>query len=154
MLGPRVPSRSWLVFAALALVVAAAPASAQLGDHCSNVCTETTSCDTPCRTETGPEQPGEEWSTCGDWGVCDPGGGSCEPDWEVIDTESMGGFSVNHYTYPATCDFYSTYLITERDMNQCGEPDRTWCWWQLTATRNDHFCCNFWNCSPNACHQP
>jgi hypothetical protein len=66
----------------------------------------------------------------------------------------MGGYSVNYYTFPLKCDFYGTWLITERDANQCGDPDRTWCYRQLTATRDDHRCCEFYNCSPNACYQP
>lgn len=125
--------------------------SAQWGNHCSDVCTTSTPCTTSCRTQTGPEQPDEEWSTCGDWGVC---AASCVPDWQVISTQSKGGYAVYYYTTPLRCDFYATYLITERDVNQCGEPDRTWCYRELRASRNDHRCCEFYFCSPNACYQP
>lgn len=132
-----------------AVMLLALPVRAQI-THCSEVCTQTTACDTTCRTQTGPIQQDEEFSTCGEWGICDA---PCQPDWEVIDTESKGGFTLNYF-FPERCEFYSTYLITERDMNQCGEPDRTWCYWTLTATRDDHFCCHYYFCSPDACHQP
>jgi hypothetical protein len=140
-----------LVLALAAAVLLPASAFAQWGDHCSAVCTESASCSTSCRTQTGPEQPGEEWSTCGEWGVC---ASSCVPDWQVIDSQPKGGYAVYYYTSPLRCDFYGTYLITERDVNQCGEPDRTWCFRRLEASRNDHRCCEFYFCSPNACYQP
>lgn len=141
-----------LVFgiAMTAVVLLPSAASGQSSDHCSEVCTETTSCDTSCRTETGPEQPDEEFSTCGEWGVCDS---SCVENWQVINSESKGGYAVN-YTSPLRCEYYGTYLITERDMNHCGEPDRTWCYRRLEGTRDDHRCCEFYFCSPDACYQP
>lgn len=132
-----------------AVVLFAHPVRGQIS-HCSQVCTETTACDTTCRTQTGPFQEDEEFSTCGEWGLCDA---SCQPDWEVINSESKGGFAIN-YSFPARCEFYSTYLITERDMNQCGEPDRSWCHVVLVDSRNDHFCCHYYFCSPDACFQP
>jgi len=52
------------VFLAMALVTASVPAGAQL--DCSELCTWSSDCSTDC-------VDGELFTTCGGYGVCDPG---------------------------------------------------------------------------------
>lgn len=107
---------------------------------CDVNCTETTSCSQKCREYVGGPQ-----LTCGEWGVCQSGGG-CYPNYQPVSGTPIGAFQVNYYN-PNSCQHIVLERLTWHDQNNCpGSSDYQTCHSYVNATRDDHFCCYFYTC--------
>jgi hypothetical protein len=114
---------------------------AEAAAYCDTACTETTPCSRLCR-----EAPREPFITCGDYGVCQGGGGTCNPNYQPVSGTPIGAFQVNYY-FPISCDHIVVQNITWHDQNNCpGSADYTTCSYYINATRPDHLCCYYFWC--------
>jgi len=96
--------------------------SARDSDLCTELCGELADCNTYCIP--GPEEPG---TTCGEYdggegnGWCTEGGGSCTPNYVVIDEDVLGALDVD--LYPTYCENNRYSLLTYHDNNDCEESE-------------------------------
>jgi len=123
------------------VVLVGAPAQAMAG-RCSNVCRSTTACDLACRGDDF------DWTTCGDYGVCNDGGGgpTCTPNWQNVSSQGAGYVHYNDYGINQ-CNTFAMTRITQQDVNNCdpNNSQRFYCTSQLVQAASG--CCWF-GCSP------
>ena len=130
-----------ILAAVLATSILLAPGLA-LADDCPDVCTSSTPCDTECGWDPGKGGP----VTCAEYGVCDEGGGSCTPNYQIVSSTAIGGFPVFYYS-PTSCDYVLVVEYTWHDVNNCpGSSDYTSCGYATHASRPDHQCCTYYWC--------
>lgn len=126
--------RSMLLFGlAFALVLPAISLSA--APLCSVVCTEASLCSQWCR-DSG------ERITCGDYGVCNSGGGGgCVANYQVVSSTVTWVFPVD-YPIPGYCEEIAAYRLTYHDLNGCvGSADYYGCAYSTIHTHSSTTCC-------------
>lgn len=138
MFTSRIPS-VLLCALALAWVLPAVPLEA---GQCSVVCTETTLCTRACRD-------GLDFTTCGDYGVCDyGGGGGCTPNYQIVSSTAVALFPVDYYSY---CDEVVAYEYTNHDVNNCpGSSDYITCGYGTLHSHPWGYCCLDVNCGTSS----
>jgi hypothetical protein len=143
----------------LALALAAAvllpqTAAAGLNINCSEKCTASSDCSTPCRLYgSGPLHPDDVWGTCGDYGVCDYPDPGCTPNWVAVSESTLGVYDLQDYFNPPACEVREVVEVTFTDTNGCGDPDWTGCYERQIGYEPSGFCCGvYWACfGPRGC---